>query len=118
MCSRVHASVSECVRERVQSCRRISAFKYAIRCILDVNECRTDTSMCDVHAECINTEGSHRCECSYGYSGDGDTCTKTCGKHSKDLAPYRPNIIPGNNDYACQGGLSMLAYMSLVDMQP
>ena len=31
---------------------------------------------------------------------------------------YRPNIIPGNTDYACQGGLSMLAYMNLVNMRP
>ena len=87
MCSHVHASVSECVRERVQSCRRISAFKMQFVVFLDVNECRTDTSMCDEHAACINTEGSHRCECRYGYSGDGDTCTKTCGKPNKDLAP-------------------------------
>ena len=40
---------------------------------LDVNECVT-VSPCHTNATCNNTEGSYRCTCDYGYSGDGLSC--------------------------------------------
>ena len=41
----------------------------------DVNECLADENLCD-EGDCINTEGSFRCECPRGYvlSPDGKKC--------------------------------------------
>lgn len=30
--------------------------------------------MCHVNAVCANTEGSYKCECDLGYTGDGRNC--------------------------------------------
>ncbi|CAG7838551.1 unnamed protein product [Allacma fusca] len=43
---------------------------------VDIDECQIGTSTCDVTAICINSPGSHQCQCQPGYSGDGYTCTK------------------------------------------
>ena len=40
---------------------------------IDVNEC--DRIPCDENADCINSEGSFRCQCNQMFSGDGFTCT-------------------------------------------
>ena len=40
----------------------------------DQDECLTDRGGCSEKAECINTEGSHYCQCYDGYFGDGTTC--------------------------------------------
>ncbi|KAI8506775.1 hypothetical protein Bbelb_152160 [Branchiostoma belcheri] len=41
----------------------------------DVDEC-SERRTCDVHATCINTDGSYSCQCAPGYEGDGHTCTE------------------------------------------
>ena len=41
---------------------------------VDDNECKRDPHPCDVNARCSNTQGSYRCDCCTGYSGDGNTC--------------------------------------------
>lgn len=41
---------------------------------LDVNECVTNTHRCNLHAECLNTEGSFKCKCKQGYRGSGFDC--------------------------------------------
>ena len=46
---------------------------------VDIDECRIGTSTCDVTALCINSPGSHQCQCQAGYSGDGYTCTSKSG---------------------------------------
>ena len=102
MCAGVHAYL------RFQLCTGCT--------LTDVNECRAHTSKCDVHAECFNTDGSYRCECGFGFSGDGVTCTKICGKPNKDLVAH--DILPGSTVSVCQCGLCMLAYMKLVNMRP
>ena len=43
--------------------------------MLDVDECSDGTDDCDGNAECENTDGSHTCSCSTGYSGTGLICT-------------------------------------------
>ena len=33
----------------------------------DVNECISDQNDCSENADCLNTEGSYRCQCHSGY---------------------------------------------------
>lgn len=40
----------------------------------DVNECVTNTHRCNLHAECLNTQGSFQCKCKQGYRGSGFDC--------------------------------------------
>ena len=40
----------------------------------DQNEC--DYQPCHSNEICSNTEGSYKCTCMLGYTGDGETCTK------------------------------------------
>lgn len=40
--------------------------------LIDIDECKDD--VCDENAQCINTEGSYRCMCIQGYTGDGINC--------------------------------------------
>ena len=41
---------------------------------LDIDECSTSPSVCDMNANCSNTRGSYHCTCKAGYTGDGKTC--------------------------------------------
>lgn len=45
-------------------------------CALDVNECLRGLDNCDPNAACVDTDGGFTCECFYGYSGDGASCTE------------------------------------------
>ena len=42
----------------------------------DIDECAMETDMCDMNANCTNTDGSYDCTCDNGYSGDGLTCSE------------------------------------------
>ena len=44
---------------------------------LDMDECKSDISDCDVNANCTNTDGSYKCKCKAGYAGDGHSCSGT-----------------------------------------
>lgn len=48
-------------------------------CILDVNECLESPGICS-NGQCINTDGSFRCECPMGYNLDytGVRCVGEC----------------------------------------
>ena len=39
----------------------------------DIDEC--ENNPCDVNALCVNTPGTHICDCNIGYSGTGYNCT-------------------------------------------
>lgn len=41
----------------------------------DVDECSSSIPVCDPNANCQNTEGSFRCQCMPGFSGDRKSCT-------------------------------------------
>lgn len=41
---------------------------------LDIDECNTGSSVCDINADCLDTDGSFVCSCKTGYSGDGMSC--------------------------------------------
>jgi hypothetical protein len=73
-------------------------------CDLDVNECDPvdGEAECHNHATCINTDGSYKCECDPGFSGDGvaactdiNDCQKACsnGGACTDM---------GANDFRCK----------------
>lgn len=52
--------------------------------LTDLNECESpETNQCDLNAECDNTEGSYTCNCSVGYTGDGENCT---GKQRRNIS--------------------------------
>ena len=40
----------------------------------DIDECKGNHS-CHVNAACMNTLGSHVCQCHAGYTGNGANCT-------------------------------------------
>ena len=40
----------------------------------DINECKGNHS-CHVNATCMNTLGSHVCQCHAGYTGNGQNCS-------------------------------------------
>lgn len=42
---------------------------------LDINECAQ--SPCSKDAECENNQGSYRCQCKKGFTGDGKTCSSS-----------------------------------------
>ena len=42
--------------------------------LLDIDECSTSPSVCNMNASCSNTRGSYYCTCKVGYTGDGKTC--------------------------------------------
>ncbi|XP_055332728.1 nidogen-like [Paramacrobiotus metropolitanus] len=48
-----------------------------ISCV-DIDEC-TSRNECSPNAECTNTDGSFRCQCQTGYTGDGRNC-RTIGE--------------------------------------
>lgn len=55
-------------------------------CILDVNECLESPGICS-NGQCINTDGSFRCECPMGYNLDytGVRCVGEYWLHSYNL---------------------------------
>ena len=55
--------------------------------IADVNECSADeTNDCDPNALCQNTNGSYKCRCKEGYTGDGRNCSGNASR-----VPTNPN---------------------------
>ena len=53
----------------------------------DIDEClESKGTKCDVNAWCINTEGSHKCNCNAGFTGNGFNCSGEIAevmKHTK-----------------------------------
>ena len=42
---------------------------------IDVDECVQNSTLCNINANCTNTDGSYMCQCQDGYEGDGINCT-------------------------------------------
>ena len=57
----------------VASCE---AGKEGPTCSLNVNECLRGLDNCHENAACIDTDEGFTCECFYGYTGDGTSCTQ------------------------------------------
>lgn len=45
---------------------------------VDIDECAADEFVCDVNANCSNTDGSYNCICKPRYTGNGTSCTGRC----------------------------------------
>ena len=56
--------------------------------VLDLDECATNSHICDVNAVCQNTAGSHTCSCKAGYTGNGKTCHGKL-ENERENARYR-----------------------------
>ena len=55
----------------------VSTMKHHINLLSDIDECATREHNCSVDGVCSNVEGSYKCGCKPGYSGDGRTCKGT-----------------------------------------
>ena len=44
--------------------------------LIDVDECTLATDICNVHSDCVNTNGSYDCNCTTGYIIESDK--RTC----------------------------------------
>ena len=59
----------------------------------DIDECTTSHPVCDVNANCTNTQGSYFCTCKTGFSGDGKTCQGIVGKQKHCIVTGITNFI-------------------------
>ena len=59
------------------------------------------TFVCDVNAKCINTIGSYRCECVYGYEGNGKQCVDRCSVKDPPCPESSKCVITANDTLAC-----------------
>ncbi|PFX13943.1 Brevican core protein, partial [Stylophora pistillata] len=50
-----------------------NCFKFT--CFKDINECTAKAHWCDANALCQNAEGSYKCVCKDGFTGDGKKCS-------------------------------------------
>ena len=46
--------------------------------LIDIDECTENQHDCDKNAICTNAEGSFRCDCIGGYTGNGTSCQGKC----------------------------------------
>jgi hypothetical protein len=51
---------------------------------VNIDECSASTDTCSPFASCTDTLGSFECACNAGYSGDGITCSPSCGSFGAD----------------------------------
>ncbi|XP_014676030.1 PREDICTED: latent-transforming growth factor beta-binding protein 4-like, partial [Priapulus caudatus] len=72
----------------------------------DVDECQYPDFPCDLRARCRNTEGSFRCICPDGYSGDGLTCSDV-DECARNLCPRESRCFNMVGSYACGCGQGM-----------
>ena len=56
---------------KIKSFYNLSYFLF----LTDINECKSDPFPCDVNSECIDTDGSFKCQCSQMFTSDGMTYT-------------------------------------------
>ena len=83
-------------------------FNPAITINSDKNECEAGDSKCSIHAKCINTVGSHKCECRAGFTGNGNVCydIDECEKGQHNCTKPNTKCIntPGGFKCGCVAG--------------
>lgn len=67
-----------------------SSMKTQYMCIVfaDIDECSSDPSPCDKHADCTNSEGSYSCTCKQGFTGNGTVCNGMRGHSEQNVSLY------------------------------
>ena len=65
--------------------------------VLDVDECFVGSDLCDSHADCTNTIGSHECTCIVGYAGNGSHC----GKYLSEIKHIPSGFVDMQNCDVC-----------------
>ncbi|XP_074069451.1 nidogen-2 [Macrotis lagotis] len=93
------------------SCECSTGYQGDGRNCFDINECATDSNLCDHNAMCINLPGSYTCECQSGYefAEDKHTCiliappSNPCEEGSHNCAPMERAqcIYHGGTSYSC-----------------
>nr|XP_026689374.1 multiple epidermal growth factor-like domains protein 8 isoform X2 [Ciona intestinalis] len=69
----------------------------------DVDECEMRIHSCDINALCLNNMHSYTCQCNRGYTGDGNSCVRTC-----DIECVH-GVCSNEPDYACVCDLGWLS---------
>ena len=65
----------ECVSRRSNLCKCIEGYHFNnLSVCVDIDECKPEP--CDQNASCANLPGNFSCTCSFGYHGDGVSCSK------------------------------------------
>ncbi|XP_027049716.1 uncharacterized protein LOC113677157 [Pocillopora damicornis] len=73
-----------------------------VNCREDVDECYSREHDCDVHADCINTDGSFKCICKHGYQGEGKSCQASNFSSAKEI--YASNYSRENKAFMLRVG--------------
>ena len=61
----------------------IDVLNPSLDCCKDIDECLATPPRCDAStAKCVNTPGSYRCDCRWGYKHEGDDQGACTGKLS------------------------------------
>lgn len=63
--------------------------------IADTDECKEHSNICDINADCHNTDESYLCISKAGYTGDG----KTCSRPGKDVYRKLVNTAQVNSAF-------------------
>lgn len=59
---------------------------------VDIDECATNSNICDANAECFNKLGGYECRCNAGFRGNGFTCYPENSniETTEDTTPFSP----------------------------
>lgn len=83
----------------------------------DVNECNSSPPLCDVNAQCTNSQGSYNCSCKPGFFGDGKNCQKIAlGRSCKEIKTTHPSLGDGLYWLDPDGGNQSNAFLAYCDM--
>uniref|UniRef100_A0A915PFK1 EGF-like domain-containing protein n=1 Tax=Setaria digitata TaxID=48799 RepID=A0A915PFK1_9BILA len=101
---------------RTSVCTMHSKYNYTCDCregfsrnvfdeCVDIDECRSNVTLCDRNAWCVNTVGSYACKCNVGYRGDGKKCTYVgIGRATTDCAKCSPHASCSQGICTCNIG--------------
>lgn len=73
-----HYSKLECIKLLLKPLVRPWSswmFNWSSLLLTDIDECSTNTHNCSLNANCTNTDGSFKCVCKEGFTGDGNSCS-------------------------------------------
>eukprot|EP00124_Ichthyophonus_hoferi_P000773 Ihof_evm15s31 gene=Ihof_evmTU15s31 len=82
----------------------------------DINECQSDTPVCEQNFTCKNTQGSYRCECDSGYQSLSGECDYKSLQNEKDhVSLGHSEICSSNAQRICEQRNAWCVGTSLLD---